>query len=260
MVGYVGSVGRNLFLRAITNKINGVFENATTGAGTAIREFTVGGTPTTYSSTGAIVTPGAAGTNRFAEIDYKTSGGTDQYHSLQTTLQRRFTHGLSMGAQYTWAKELGTSSGSNEATTSQSPYSFPLDYGRGTFDIRHTLNATVLYDVPFGRGRAHSLSGPLDAVAGGWQVGGIVNFRSGVPIDVLITRPDLAYVGNAGTSITGQTFSSPVVTAGVVQTIAVRLSPRLWHACAVPLPSRHSAAPEKRFPCCQSRRCSRRDS
>ncbi len=199
MVAYVGSTGRNLFLRSITNLITGVTTNPTTGAGTAIRQF--GG--------------------RFAEIDYKTSGGTDQYHSLQSTLQRRFSRGLSLGAQYTWAKELGTSSGSNEATTSQSPFSFGLDYGRGTFDIRHSLNATVLYDLPFGHGRAHSLSGPMDLVAGGWQIGGVTNFRSGLPIDVLITRPDLAYVGNAGTVYAGQTFSSPVVVAGVVQTTAV---------------------------------------
>ncbi|CAN5570583.1 hypothetical protein BH10ACI4_BH10ACI4_13620 [soil metagenome] len=199
LVAYVGSTGRNLFLRSITNLITSVTTNPTTGAGTAIRQFG----------------------NRFAEIDYKTSGGTDQYHGLQSSLQRRFGSGLSLGAQYTWAKELGTSSGSNEATTAQSPYSFGLDYGRGTFDIRHSLNATVLYNLPFGHGRAHSFSGPLDLVAGGWQVGGVVNFRSGVPIDVLITRPDLAYVGNAGTSIAGQTFSSPVVTGGVVQTTAV---------------------------------------
>lgn len=83
------------------------------------------------------------------------------------------------------------------------------------------MNATVLYDLPFGHGRQYSLSGIADRLAGGWQAGGIVNFRSGVPIDVLITRPDVAYVGNAGTAIAGQTFSSPVVTAGVVQTTAV---------------------------------------
>jgi len=199
MVGYVGSTGRNLFLRSITNLITSVTTNPTTGAGTAVRQF--GG--------------------RFAEIDYKTSGGTDMYNALQTSLQRRFAHGLSLGAQYTWAKELGTSSGSNEATTAQSPYGFNADYGRGTFDIRHSLNATVLYDLPFGRGRAFALKGPLDAVAGGWQMGGVVNFRGGVPIDVLITRPDVAYVGNAGTAVAGQTFSSPVVTGGVVQTTAV---------------------------------------
>jgi hypothetical protein len=199
MVGYVGSMGRNLFLRSITNLITSVTTNPTTGVGAAVRQFG----------------------SRFAEIDYKTSGGTDMYNALQSSLQRRFARGLSMGAQYTWAKELGTSSGSNEATTAQSPYNFKTEYGRGTFDIRHSLNATVLYDLPFGHGKAYSLSGPMDLIAGGWQVGGIVNFRSGVPIDVLITRADIAYVGNPGTSIAGQVLAAPVVTGGVVQTTAV---------------------------------------
>ena len=126
--------GRNLFLRSITNLITGVTTNGTTGAGTATRQF--GG--------------------RFAEIDYKTSGGTDQYHALQTTLQRRFSSGLSLGAQYTWAHELGTSSGSNEATTAQEPlqiYGASAEYGRGTFDIRNSLNVSTLYDLPFGKGK-----------------------------------------------------------------------------------------------------------
>ena len=202
MVGYVGSTGRNLFMRSVTNLITGATTNPTTGAGTAVRQF--GG--------------------RFAEVDYKTSGGTDMYNALQTQLVRRFSRGLSLGAQYTWAKELGTSSGSNEANTAQAPiqvFGAMPEYGRGNFDIRHTLNVNLLYDLPFGHGRAFGLSGPLDALAGGWQIGGITNFRSGVPIDVLITRPDLAYVGNAGTSIAGQVFGSPVITNGVVQTTAV---------------------------------------
>jgi hypothetical protein len=199
MVAYVGSMGRNLFLRSITNLITSVSTNSITGVGTASRQF--GG--------------------RFAEIDYKTSGGSDRYDALQTTLQRRFGQGLSLGAQYTWAKELGTSSGSNEATTAQNPYDFGTEYGRGTFDIRHSLNATVLYELPFGKGRAYALRGISDAVAGGWQLGGVLNFRSGLPVDVLITRPDVAYVGRAGTSIAGQTFSSPILQNGVVLTGAV---------------------------------------
>ena len=204
MVGYVGATGRNLFLRSITNLITSVTTGSATGpnaggAGTAIRQFG----------------------NRFAEVDYKTSGGTDRYNSLQTSLQRRFARGLSMGAQFTWAKELGTSSGSNEATTAQNPYDFRTEYGRGTFDIRNSLNVTALYDLPLGRGKQYAFSGPMDLIAGGWQIGGILNFRSGVPIDVLITRPDIAYVGNPGTPYAGQTFSSPVVNNRVVLTTAV---------------------------------------
>lgn len=202
MVGYVGAQGRNLFLRSITNLITGVTQNPTTGAGTAVRQFG----------------------NRFAEIDYKTSGGSDNYNSLQTTLQRRTARGLTLGAQYTFAKELGSSSGSNEATTAQEPlqvYGSAPEFGRGTYDIRHYANVTALYALPLGHGKQYSLHGLADAVAGGWQLGGVLNARSGLPIDVLITRPDLAYVGNAGTPVAGQVFSSPVVTGGVVQTTAV---------------------------------------
>lgn len=215
MVAYVGSQGRNLFMRSITNLITGVYQNPTTGAGTAIRQFTVGGVPTTATQAGA------PGTNRFAEIDYKTSHGGDSYNALQATLQRRFATGLSFGAQYTFGKELGTTSGSNEAATAQNPYDLSTEFGRGIFDIRHTLNATVLYDLPFGHGKRFSLSGPMDRVFGGFQIGGVMNYHTGLPIDVLITRPDLAYVGNAGTPYAGQVFSSPVVVSGAVQTTAV---------------------------------------
>ncbi len=190
MVGYVGSQGRNLFLRSITNRIVSVNTNASTGAGSAVREFG----------------------SRYGEIDYKTSGGTDHYHALQSTLQRRFKQGLSLGMQYTWAKELGTTSGSNEASTAQNPYDFRMEYGRGNFDIRHSLNVSVLYDLPVGRGKAVDFGTLGNAVAGGWQMGGIVNFRSGLPIDVLATRPDIAYVGTpVSGSYAGNVYSAPVL-------------------------------------------------
>src|SRR5207248_4303843 len=74
-VAYVGSQGRNLFLRSWANGIVGVTTNPTTGAGSAILQFGP----------------------RFAQIDYKTSGGTDHYDSLQTTLNLRFNNGLTAG-------------------------------------------------------------------------------------------------------------------------------------------------------------------
>ncbi len=221
MVAYVGSVGRNLFQRSITNTITGVYQNPVTGAATAIRQFTVGGTPTVVNAAGVITTQGAPGTNRFAEIDYKTSHGADSYNGFQSTLSRRYNSGFSFGAQYTFAKELGTTSGSNEATTAGNNFDFSTEYGRGTNDIRHYLNGSALYDLPIGHGKHFGLNGVMDEVFGGYQIGGILNVRSGLPIDVLITRPDLAYVGNAGTAISGQVFSAPVLTAGVVQTTAV---------------------------------------
>jgi hypothetical protein len=201
-VAYVGSQGRNLFLRSITNLITGVGMNPLTGAAVIQRQFG----------------------NRFAEIDYKTSGGTSHYDSLQTTLNRRFATGLSLSSQYTFGHDIGTSGGSNEANTAQNPFSFAADRGNNNFDIRHSLNLAALYDLPFGRAKrwGKNLSRPADLLAGGWQLGGMLNARSGIPIDVLIVRPDVVYRDNR----TGQIFSSPVVdTNGVIYTTPIVNTP-----------------------------------
>lgn len=196
-VAYVGSQGRNLFLRSITNKIVGVTENLTTGVGTAVREFG----------------------NRFAEIDYKTSGGTDNYNSMQVTLNRRYASGLSLGAQYGWSHGIGDSGGSNEANTAGNPYNFAADRGSNNFDIRQSFNMTALYDLPVGKGKKLMKDAPaaMDLLFGGWQLGGVVNARTGVPIDVLIARPDLAYRDTRDGSI----YANPVVVNGTVMTVPV---------------------------------------
>ncbi len=196
-LAYVGSQGRNLFLRSITNLITGVTQNRTTGTGTAIRQF--GG--------------------RFAEIDYKTSGGNDNYNALQVGVSRRYSRGLTLGAQYTWGHSIGNSQGSNEANTAGNPFNFRADYGNNNFDIRQSLNVDVLYELPYGRGRhfGGNAPKPLGLLFGGWQLGGILNARSGVPIDVLITRLDIAYVDNRN----GNVYTSPVVVNGQVVTTAV---------------------------------------
>jgi hypothetical protein len=196
-VAYVGSQGRNLFLRSITNKIVSVGMNATTGAAIVNREFG----------------------NRFAEIDYKTSGGTDHYDSLQMTLNRRFAGGLSVGAQYTWGHSIGDSGGSNEANTAGNPFNFQADHGNNNFDVRQSFNMTALYQLPFGKGRKYlgKVSRTTDVVLGGWQLGGILNARTGVPIDVLITRPDVVYRDTRDGSI----YANPVVVGGQVFTVPV---------------------------------------
>ncbi len=196
-VAYVGSQGRNLFLRSITNKVTGVTMNATTGAGTAVREF---------------------GT-RFGEIDYKTTGGNDNYNSLQTTLNRRYSKGLTLGAQWTYAHSIGNSGGSNEANTALNPYNFKMDHGNNAFDVRHSANISAMYELPFGRGYKYgsSLSRGADAILGGWQLGGIVNARTGLPVDIRITRPDIVYRDTRNNTI----VNNPIVVNGEPVTVPV---------------------------------------
>jgi hypothetical protein len=189
-VAYVGSTGRNLFLRAWTNGIVGVTTNPTTGAGSAILKY------------------GA----RFAQIDYKTSGGTDHYDSLQTTLNRRFSKGLTAGFQWTYGHSIGNTGGSNEAQTTQNPFNFGQDRGNNAFDVRHSVNLSVLYQVPF-----KSQSKIAQYLVGGWEVGGIYNGRTGLPVDVTISRPDIVYQING----TNQYVQAPILNGTTVTTTAV---------------------------------------
>jgi hypothetical protein len=196
-VAYVGSQGRNLFLRGITNKITGFTMNPTTGVATAVREFT----------------------NQFAEIDVKTSGGTDHYNALQVSLNRRFSRGFTLGSQYAWSHSIGDTNGSNDARTAANNYSFSADYGSNQSDVRQTLNLNALYELPYGSGKKFgSNSGKLaKGILGDWQLGGLFNTRTGLPVEVLITRPDIVYQNN----LTGAISSGPVVSNGIVQTTPV---------------------------------------
>ena len=193
-VAYVGSQGRNLFLRSWTNRIVGVTMNQTTGVGSPVLQFG----------------------NRFAQIDFKTSGGTDHYDSLQTTFNRRFSRGLTAGLQWTYGHSIGDTGGSNEAQTTQNPLNYQQDRGNNAFDVRHSVNVSALYELP-----GHLNNRAAQSVLGGWEVGGIFNGRTGLPIDITISRPDLAYQIVS----TGQYVASPVLSGSTILTVPVINNP-----------------------------------
>jgi hypothetical protein len=108
--------------------------------------------------------------NPFAEVDFKTSGGSDTYNALQTQLSRRFNTGLTMNAQYTFAKSTGTTSGSNEARTAannaRTLSEWEYDRGANNFDVRHTFNLSAVYDLPVGKGKNYDLGRAGNALFG----------------------------------------------------------------------------------------------
>jgi hypothetical protein len=192
---YVGAQGRNLFLRSIANTITQVVTNPNPkNPAIVVRQYSI----VQRDASGNII----GVQNPFAEIDTKTSGGIDNYNALQLGLSRRSANGLSLNAQYTLSRSFGNTSGSNEALTAgnaaQTLAQFDYDKGYNAFDVRHTFNLSALYSLPFGTGRKYMNSGVSGAVLGGWDVGTIINARSGLPIDVRITRPDIVYVDAAG--------------------------------------------------------------
>jgi hypothetical protein len=196
-VAYVGSQGRNLFLRGWTNRIVDAGMNPATGAAIPILQFG----------------------NRLAQMDFKTSGGTDHYDSMQTTLNRRFSSGLTLGSQWTWAHSIGNTGGSNEANTTQDPRNFGLDRGNNNFDVRHSVNITALYELPYGPGRKYGQDANriMKSILGGWQLGEVWNFNSGLPFEVRVVRPDIVYRDTRNNTF----VASPIVVNGAPVTVPV---------------------------------------
>ena len=194
---YVGSQGRNLFLRSVANNIVQVLTNPNpANAALVVREFSI----PVRDAAGNITSV----QNPYAEVDYKTSGGEDYYNALQLSLNKRASNGLATNVQYTYGISRGNTAGSNEAQTAannaRALSEFDYDIGYNSFDVRHTFNLSALYDIPY---KGKGVSGQI---LGGWQLGAILNARSGLPVPVQIVRPDVVYRDAAG-----NIFASPAV-------------------------------------------------
>ncbi|HWB83785.1 MAG TPA: TonB-dependent receptor [Bryobacteraceae bacterium] len=122
------------------------------------------------------------------------SEGSASFHSLQVKMARRFSENLSFLAAYTFGKNLDNGpapfnlghnlNGNNEP---QSPFDLSLERAVADDDVRHSMTASFMYELPFGKGRRYlgGLSGPARAILGGWQINGIFAARSGLPVNVV---------------------------------------------------------------------------
>jgi len=98
---------------------------------------------------------------------------------------------------YTWAKSLddksaaagiGATNGFNGHLNDHNP---AMDYGRSDFDVNHRFVNSVIYQLPFGRGKSH-LSGAsklAELAVGGWQVSAVTTFQKGFPFSPLTNDP-----------------------------------------------------------------------
>ena len=107
-------------------------------------------------------------------INYSTSDGNLNYHSLQVVIERRLRRGLTLTGNYVWSHALQSGAGTQVITN------YALDYGSAPLDVRHRWVGQVNYQLPFGS----SLSGFSKVLIQGWQVNGIGVWQTGMPFTV----------------------------------------------------------------------------
>ncbi len=113
--------------------------------------------------------------------------GRNWYNALQVKAERRFADGISFTMSYSFSRSMGEASGGTGEYTSILAYS-PAWYNRGRteFDFRHVEFATVLWELPMGRGRRFQTSANrfTDALIGGWDLTFTQQARSGAPLSI----------------------------------------------------------------------------
>jgi hypothetical protein len=132
--------------------------------------------------------------------NYDKSISNANYHSLQAKVRTIIGHRLTFLGAYTWSKTIDTGCDGffgTEGCSVQNVYDLRLDRSVAGYDIPQLLSVSFVYELPFGRGQAFSISNPiLNAVAGGWSAAGIFTTRSGQPFNAAASG-DIANVGAA---------------------------------------------------------------
>jgi hypothetical protein len=139
--------------------------------------------------------------------------GTGNYNAFSVKATRRFSKGLNVIASYTLSKSLDDTSGirnqGNDELFPQDNRCILCDYGRSAFDVKNRIIGSVLYQLPIGPGKLLPVNNKaLNAVIGGWQVGGIFTHQTGV-----VGTPLMGF-DNSGIAASGGNFDRPNVVPG----------------------------------------------
>ncbi|MEZ5354890.1 MAG: carboxypeptidase-like regulatory domain-containing protein [Bryobacteraceae bacterium] len=132
----------------------------------------------------------------FGDLDGGSNQYSGSYNGLQTTLKKRFSHGMQFNMNYTWQKSLDNQSSLAENQKTQDPFNRRADWSRSSWDINHVFVFSYVFELPFGRGRKFGggMSRAADLIVGGWSLEGIARLESGPPFMVSIGQ-DIANTG-----------------------------------------------------------------
>jgi hypothetical protein len=139
----------------------------------------------------------------FQNIPGSTNNAVSNYNSLQASITKRMTRGLSLSFNYVWAHMLDDMDSSGWGSRA-GPQPFQIannpsaNYASSNFDVRQAFKGYAVYELPFGRGKPF-LSGNtwLDEAVGGWQLAGTVVLQTGNPFTVTSSQNTFALAGSA---------------------------------------------------------------
>ena len=136
-------------------------------------------------------------------------GLNSTYHALQLSLDKRYSHGVTVSTNYTWSKTLDYHSrnGFGGSRGINNPFNFFFSRGNSDLTRTHRFVNSFVWDLP--RLQKGSTAG---AILGNWRLSGITSLQSGRPFSVGASNNAVAGAGSARADLIGQGY--PVLDPG----------------------------------------------
>jgi hypothetical protein len=125
----------------------------------------------------------------FGSFGLKANDANNNFNALQVSLHRRFINGLLFQTNYMWSHGITDASiGAGESVSIQHMSCRACDRSSSNIDVRHNLISNAVYELPFGHGKRFLNNGLPSRIFGGWELAGIGSARTGLPVNITMSR------------------------------------------------------------------------
>jgi len=158
--------------------------------------------PGTYPATCSPVQDRVTYSNFVPQLNTYVNDNQSIYHAMTLKLEQRFNAGLQLLTAFTWSRTIDMVS--EIQTQGGTPRLYPqynrrrdLERGVSNYDQTRRFVTSVLYEIPFGKGKKFlNRGGVLDWTLGGWQANTIITLADGLPFTIGCFCGDRAQIGN----------------------------------------------------------------
>jgi hypothetical protein len=154
-----------------------------------------------YPGSGSTGLPYYAAFKRTVPINMWDGYLSAHYHSLQTSINKQFSHGVMVKGAYTYSKAINMTDDDGWASVNWNwAPAFYRNRAAAGYDRTHVFQIGWVYEMPFGTGKKWMNHGPAGYVLGNWMVNGIMSAYTGVPFTVTADGASLNAPNNTQTA------------------------------------------------------------
>jgi hypothetical protein len=150
-------------------------------------------------------------------FNYDQSVAFSKFSAGTVRVNKRLSSGIALGANYQYSHSIDNagSVGGTSTVVAQNWQNLAAEEGNSSFDVRHTVSGTYLYELPFGKDKLWLSSGAASHILEGFSVSGSFTFATGTPLTPTYQAAESSVqCGTAGTLRPNRDFTKSITAGG----------------------------------------------